>query len=180
MKREKGVEMSVFHCGPISLKSVTVLCAVLVLAGACSSTPEPEVAAVETGAAVPAGPEPGSPEDFANSVPDRVFFALDRYDLDEGDQQILHRQAEWLSRHPQVRITVEGHCDERGTREYNMALGAKRASAVKEFLIAQGIGANRINVVSYGKERPADPRSAESAWRLNRRGVTVIKVSPMF
>ncbi|MFP3944491.1 MAG: peptidoglycan-associated lipoprotein Pal [Alphaproteobacteria bacterium] len=171
--------MSVFIRRAVS--PVISLPAVLLLAAACSSTPEPETAAVESGAAVqPAGPAPGSPEDFANSVQDRVFFALDRYDLDEGDRQVLLRQAAWLSSNPDVRITVEGHCDERGTREYNMALGAKRANAVKDFLVGQGIEPNRIKVVSYGKERPADPRSAEDAWRLNRRSVTVVKVAPAF
>lgn len=170
--------MSVFLRGPKSLRSIVALAAVLLLAAACSSTPEPEMSAAESGAAVPAGPAPGSAEDFAGSVQDRVFFALDRHNLDEGDKQILRRQADWLSRYPTVMITVEGHCDERGTREYNMALGAKRADAVKDFLVGQGIDANRIKIVSYGKERPVDPRSAEAAWRINRRGVTLIKTSP--
>lgn len=166
--------MSAFVRGPKLPASLIVLCAVL-LAGACSSSPKPETAAVESGAAAPAGPASGSAEDFANSVPDRVFFALDSHDLDEADRQVLARQAAWLAQNSGVMVTVEGHCDERGSREYNMDLGARRANEVKMFLIAQGIDANRITTVSYGKEHPVDPRSTEDAWRLNRRGVTVIK-----
>jgi peptidoglycan-associated lipoprotein len=160
-------------------KTLAGVCAVLMLAGACSSTPEPEIAASGTGAAViPAGPVPGSTEDFASSVPDRVFFALDRHDLDEADRQVLQRQAAWLAQYPSVMITVEGHADERGSREYNLDLGARRANEVKAFLTQQGVDGQRITTVSYGKERPVDPRSSEEAWRLNRRSVTVLNESP--
>lgn len=152
------------------------ICAALLLLGACASKDRTDVGAADTGASMQAGPGgtvPGSLEDWAMNVPDRVFFAFDSYDLDDADQQALQRQVAWLQQYPQVMVTVEGHCDERGTREYNLALGARRANSVKNFLASQGIDQTRITTISYGKERPVDPRSTEAAWRVNRRGVTV-------
>jgi peptidoglycan-associated lipoprotein len=116
----------------------------------------------------------GSVEDFVVNVGDRVFFAFDRYDLSDEARDTIERQAAWLKRYPQVTITVEGHADERGTREYNLALGERRATTVRDYLIALGIGPNRIHIISYGKERPFDTRSNEAAWAKNRRGVTVV------
>jgi peptidoglycan-associated lipoprotein len=117
---------------------------------------------------------PGSAEDFRVNVGDTVHFAFDQYNVEDADKSILSRQAAWLQRYPQVRVSVEGHADERGTREYNLALGARRANAVKEFLVAQGVSTGRVETVSYGKERPVCTESSEGCWAQNRRGVTVI------
>jgi peptidoglycan-associated lipoprotein len=117
---------------------------------------------------------PGSAEDFRVNVGDTVHFAFDQYNVEENDKAILSRQAAWLAKYPSVRVTVEGHCDERGTREYNLALGARRANAVKEFLVSQGVSTARLETVSYGKERPICTQSDESCWQQNRRGVTAI------
>jgi len=117
---------------------------------------------------------PGSAEDFRVNVGDTVHFAFDQYNVEENDKAILSRQAAWLAKYPSVRVTVEGHCDERGTREYNLALGARRANAVKEFLVSQGVSTARVETVSYGKERPVCTQSDESCWAQNRRGVTTI------
>jgi len=117
---------------------------------------------------------PGSAEDFRVNVGDTVHFAFDQYNVDDNDKQILGRQAAWLAKYPSVRVTVEGHADERGTREYNLALGARRANAVKEFLVSQGVSTARVETVSYGKERPICTQSDEACWAQNRRGVTTI------
>jgi peptidoglycan-associated lipoprotein len=105
---------------------------------------------------------------------DTVLFGFDSYALDEAARQTLGAQAEWLARNPNVRVTIEGHTDERGTREYNLALGERRANAAKNFLGAQGVGAERLTIISYGKERPAVDGSTEEAWAKNRRAVTVV------
>ncbi len=118
---------------------------------------------------------PGSQSDFvAQSGSDRVLFGYDSYDIDDEARTILGKQAEWLARYPQVRITIEGHTDERGTREYNLALGDRRANAAKNFLAAQGVSPSRIATISYGKERPEAEGSDEAAYAKNRRAVTVI------
>ena len=117
---------------------------------------------------------PGSAADFQQQAGDRVYFAYDSYELDEASRGTLSKQAGWLQRYGSVRITVEGHADERGTREYNLALGDRRANAVKNYLAAQGVGAGRISTISYGKERPEVQGSDEESFAQNRRGVTVI------
>ncbi len=117
---------------------------------------------------------PGSAEDFRVNVGDTVHFALNQYNIEDSDKGVLGRQAAWLARYPAVRVTVEGHCDERGTREYNLALGARRANAVKEYLVSQGVSTGRVETVSYGKERPICTESNEACWAQNRRGVTTI------
>jgi len=117
---------------------------------------------------------PGSAEDFRVNVGDTVHFALNQYNIEDADKQVLGRQAAWLSKYPAVRVTIEGHCDERGTREYNLALGARRANAVKEFLVSQGVSTGRVETISYGKERPICTESNEACWTQNRRGVTTI------
>jgi peptidoglycan-associated lipoprotein len=120
------------------------------------------------------GPVKGSQEDFVASVSsDRIFFDTDQYDVDAQDQQTLQSQAAWLQQNPNVRVTVEGHADERGTRDYNIALGERRANAAKNYLASLGIDPSRINTVSYGKERPAALGSDEASWAQNRRAVTV-------
>lgn len=132
-----------------------------------------------TGPTGPAGPGtgaivPGSREDFMRSVTsDTVLFGLDIYDIDTEARAILDTQVTWLQRYPNVRITIEGHCDERGTREYNLALGDRRANAAKNYLVARGIDAGRISTISYGKERPLALGSDEASWAQNRRAVTV-------
>ena len=156
---------------------VAGIAAALLLLGACASKDDTNLASTDTGASVqpsgPSGPVPGSLEDWSMNVPDRVFFAVDSSSVDEADRQALSRQVAWLQQYPQVMVTVEGHCDERGTREYNLALGARRANSVKNYLVSQGVDGSRVTTISYGKERPVDPRSTEAAWRVNRRGVTV-------
>jgi peptidoglycan-associated lipoprotein len=117
---------------------------------------------------------PGSQEDFVASVSaDRVFFDTDRFDIDGEDQATLRSQAQWLARYPGTRVTIEGHCDERGTRDYNLALGDRRANAAKNFLASLGVSAARISTISYGKERPDAMGSDEASWARNRRAVTV-------
>ena len=117
---------------------------------------------------------PGSAEDFRVNVGDTVHFEFDQYNVQESDKTILGRQAAWLAKYPAVRVTIEGHADERGTREYNLALGARRANAVKEYLVSQGVSTARVETVSYGKERPICTQSDEACWAQNRRGVTTI------
>ncbi len=106
---------------------------------------------------------------------DRVFFAFDSSSLSDNAKEILGTQVNWLKKHENVNVVVQGYCDERGTREYNLALGERRASAVRDYLISQGIAADRISTISYGKERPAVLGNNEAAWAQNRRAVTVVK-----
>ena len=118
---------------------------------------------------------PGSPQDFQRSVmSDTIHFALDMYDIDATSRGILDSQAVWLAKWPDRRITIEGHADERGTREYNIALGAQRASAVKQFLSTRGVNPGRIRTISYGRERPVAVCSDISCWSQNRRAVTLL------
>jgi peptidoglycan-associated lipoprotein len=112
-------------------------------------------------------------EMLAVNVPDRVFFAYDSYSLAASAQATLSKQAKWLKANPSIAIAVEGHADERGTREYNLALGDRRASSVKDYLMSQGISSNRISTISYGKERPVKSGSNDTAWAQNRRSVSV-------
>ena len=112
-------------------------------------------------------------EMLAVDVPDRIFFAYDSYSLANGAQDTLAKQAKWLKANGSVTISIEGHADERGTREYNLALGDRRANAAKDFLMAQGISSSRITTISFGKERPVNAASNKKAWAQNRRSVTV-------
>lgn len=123
---------------------------------------------------VNSGPAKGSVEDFKVNVGDRVYFDLDQYRLDNDDQEILQRQAAWLQSYPDVTILVAGNCDERGTREYNLALGERRASIVKNYLVSLGVDPARVQTVSYGKERPIAMGSNDAAWAQNRNGFTQI------
>jgi peptidoglycan-associated lipoprotein len=118
---------------------------------------------------------PGSLEDFRVNVGDRVLFDYDKSDLTEADRGTLQKQAAWLQRFPTVTLIVEGHCDERGTREYNLALGARRAQAVKDYLTSLGVSGARLDTISYGKERPVCVESNEACYSQNRRGVSTIK-----
>jgi peptidoglycan-associated lipoprotein len=152
----------------------------LVLLAACSSAPETAPAGPPGGTGGPGtgiGSRnilPGSQQDLEASAGDRVFFAFDRSDITPEAQEILARQADWLRRYPNVTVTIEGHCDERGTREYNLALGERRAQAAKNVLVASGIPASRITTISYGKERPAVVGSSEESYAQNRRAVTTV------
>ncbi len=131
--------------------------------------------ATVTDPAVSNGLVPGSLADFiAQAGSDRIRFAYDSYEVDETARSILTRQAQWLGQYPSVRITVEGHADERGTREYNLALGDRRAQAAKNFLAAQGVATARIATISFGKERPEADGADEASYAINRRSVTTL------
>lgn len=124
---------------------------------------------------VSSAPVPGSRADFLAAVgSDTVLFGTDEYNLDGEDTAVLAKQAAWLKSNPNVRVTIEGHCDERGTREYNLALGDRRANSVKNFLVTNGVAAGQLSTISYGKERPVAMGSDESSWAQNRRAVTVV------
>ena len=165
------------------MRSTTTLmiAASLLALGACAKKPPkdlppppvdstgPVTTPSDSGAVVP-----GSQEDFVATVSsDRIFFDTDSSDVDAPDQSTLQSQATWLTRYPEKRISIEGHCDERGTREYNLALGERRANSTKNALVALGIAATRITTISYGKERPDATGSDEDAFAKNRRAVTV-------
>lgn len=160
--------------------------AAVALVAACETAPEEQAATSGTGATMapattmettmaPSGPKMGSQEDLVVNVGDRVFFDFDKYNLGTEARRILEKQAVWLKKYRVVTITVEGHCDERGTREYNLALGERRANSVKDYLVALGVSADRIRTISYGKERPVALGSNEAAWAQNRRSVTTVR-----
>jgi peptidoglycan-associated lipoprotein len=125
-----------------------------------------------------AGGGPGSYQEFSGSVGDRVFFDTDVTDLSSQAQMTLDKQAEWLNRYGRYTFTIEGHADERGTREYNFALGSRRAESVKNYLISKGVSASRMRTISYGKERPVATCDDISCWSQNRRAVTVLAGAP--
>src|SRR3954471_19071850 len=160
-------------------KVLSMFAAVLLLA-ACETASDQSAGTAGTGGATGAasatrpGPRPGSQEDLVANVGDRVFYDFDKSDLKPEARRTIERWASWLKQYPNVAVTVEGHCDERGTREYNIALGERRAAAAKNFLVAQGVDARRVNTISYGKERPAVVGSNEAAWSQKRRGVIVV------
>ncbi|NQV79925.1 MAG: peptidoglycan-associated lipoprotein Pal [Alphaproteobacteria bacterium] len=177
------------------LKITTMIAALFVVA-ACATAGEEEAATSGAGggaqAAAPARVEqsqsgaseqaarqapvitPGSAQDLVANVGDRVFFDFDKFDLRASSRTTLERQSAWLKRFPNLNVTIEGHADERGTREYNLALGERRANSVKDFLVSQGIDPRRVRTISYGKERPVALGSNEAAWGQNRRGVTSV------
>ncbi|HEY7990820.1 MAG TPA: peptidoglycan-associated lipoprotein Pal [Stellaceae bacterium] len=160
----------------MNLRIISLLAAVLLVA-ACSETPQ-NGAGTGTGGAsnapVASNVVPGSKQDFQQNVGDRVFFEFNESNITPEGRATLQKQAEWLKRYNNVTITVEGHCDDRGTREYNLALGERRAAAVKRTLVALGVPGNRVAVISYGKERPIVVGDNEDAWRQNRVGISVI------
>lgn len=168
-----------------------VLAALAVVAlAACASHPKPAPApmAVETPppappsqpstgyppSAVESQPLPGSERDFVINVGELVYFDYDRSDLRPTATSVLDAQAEWLNRYPEVQVRIEGNCDERGTEAYNLALGARRAAAVRDYLVAHGVYVSRITTISYGKARPIDPGHDEAAWQRNRNAHTAI------
>lgn len=163
------------------IASAVMLTSALALAACQKKAPEelppaPQATAAPAPAPTPTGPAVGSMEHFVAAVGEAntvVYFDTDRYNIDSEDSAKLQTQAQYFSQYPQVTFTIEGHCDERGTREYNLALGERRANAAKNYLVSLGIPASRIRTVSYGKERPVALGSNESAWALNRRAATV-------
>ena len=148
-------------------KLLSLFCAVIALSG-CSALSESSLFG---------GSECESKmaRDFMEHAEDRVFFAYDSSAISPDSAEILDTQVKWLKKHENVNVVVQGYCDERGTREYNLALGERRANAVKQFLVSQGVAADRVSTISYGKERPAVLGSNEAAGAQNRRAVTVIK-----
>jgi peptidoglycan-associated lipoprotein len=156
------------------------IAASLVLLSACTTTGPDIDASAGAGTDVasgPIGPVPGSQADLEESAGHRVFFAFNEYTLTPQAQAVLSRQAAWLQEYPETRVKLAGNADERGTREYNFALGARRAEAARAYLVSLGVDAARITTVSYGKERPLDPRSTEDAWSLNRNATTTISAA---
>jgi peptidoglycan-associated lipoprotein len=158
----------------MNLKLIGALAAMALLS-ACGTTEDTAGTAGTGGAATAAGPRAGSQEDLVANVGDRVLFDLDS-SVVRGDQRVvLERQAAWLQRYPQVTVSLEGHADERGTREYNLALGQRRANSARDLLVAGGVAGSRVSTISYGKDRPAALGSTEEAWAQNRRAVTVVR-----
>jgi len=146
------------------IKAIAAVAALLMMAACSSSSTEPPPASTTV--------TPGSIADFRQNVGDRVYFDTDMSNIREDGRATLAKQAEWLKKYTNYPILIEGKCDERGTREYNLALGERRANAVRQYLVAQGVPADRIKTISYGKERPEVVGSDEGAWARNRVGIT--------
>lgn len=174
--------------------SLSILATASLAIAACASNPPPEPPPTPQQTAVvppavtppvqppratvppPSGPTAGSKADFAVKATDRVYFDYDAYNLDSEDQRSLASQVAWLKQFPSTRVEVQGHADERGTRDYNIALGERRAQSVKSFLVSQGIAENRIQTISFGKDKPLDPGHDEAAWSRNRNAYTNVIV----
>ena len=157
----------------LSRAGMAVVLAAAVLVSACARTPNTEPGGLGVAAGAGAA-TPGSAQDFIVNVGDRVFFDTDSVVLTPQSRQTLDRQAQWLNQYPRYTITIEGHADERGTREYNIALGSRRAQAAQGYLVSRGVGANRLRIISYGKERPVAVCDDISCWSQNRRAVTLV------
>lgn len=152
------------------------LIAVVGLVAACGTAPTTETATTAgDGGAMAASTGPGSQSDLVANVGDRVHFCFDCYNLTPEARATLQKQAAWMKTNSNVKIVIEGHCDERGTREYNLALGHRRANAVYDYLMSLGVTMDRMATISYGKERPQNPASDEIAWAANRRAVTMVR-----
>ena len=156
------------------VKFVAVIAAMLAIAG-CAKNQADQTGAM--GAAMGSAATPGSQQDFVVNVGDRVFFDTDSSDLSQQARATLDKQAQWLGHYDRYAFTIEGHADERGTREYNIALGARRAQTVRDYLILRGVSAQRMRTISYGKERPVAVCDDISCWSQNRRAVTVLDQS---
>jgi peptidoglycan-associated lipoprotein len=155
----------------MNIKILGAFAAVALLA-ACTTPPAPTPT---PGASTTAGPVPGSEEDLVANVGDRVFYAFDKSSLDGSGKATLDKQAAWLAKWAQNNVQVAGNCDERGTEEYNIALGQRRASAARDYLVAKGVAATRITTISYGKDRPVALGSTEDAWKQNRNAITSVR-----
>jgi peptidoglycan-associated lipoprotein len=158
--------------GGVVLRFGAVLAMALAM-GACAKNPTGDNPSLANASAA----TPGSQQEFVVNVGDRVFFESDSTELNQQAIGTLEKQAQWLRTYPQYSFLVEGHADERGTREYNIALGARRAQAVRDYLASRGVGPNRMRTLSYGKERPVAVCNDISCWSQNRRAVTVLNVS---
>lgn len=164
------------------LVTTLTIAGAIALAGCSKKAPEelpPPPVTDNTGSTptpTPQGAVPGTQPHFVEVMAgrDTIYFDLDRYNIDSADQAALQEQARYLAQYPQARATIEGHCDERGTRDYNLALGERRANAAKNYLISLGVAAERLTTVSYGKERPIALGSNEESWSRNRRAVTIV------
>ncbi len=151
------------------------LIAAVALVAACETAPSGGASAGGAGGAKSAMVvKQGSQEDLVVNVGDRVFFKFDKFNVNAEARKTLGLQAAWMKRNASVTVTIQGHCDERGTREYNLALGERRANSVKDYLITLGVNPERIDTISYGKERPVAIGSTNAAWAQNRRGVTKV------
>jgi peptidoglycan-associated lipoprotein len=166
--------------GTLARGATAVAVAALLLLAGCAKDPNAEPGGLALGLAGaggiggPGAAAPGSSQDFVANVGDRIFFETDSTDLTTQAKATLDAQAIWLTRYAALRFTIEGHADERGTREYNIALGARRAQNVRDYLVAHGIAATRIQTISYGKERPVAVCNDNTCWSQNRRAVTVL------
>ena len=149
------------------IKALAAIAALTLMAACSSSTQEPPQAGTSV--------TPGSIADFRQNVGDRVYFDTDMSNIREDGRATLAKQADWLKKYTNYPILIEGKCDERGTREYNLALGERRANAVRQYLVAQGLPAERVKTISYGKERPEVVGSDEGAWARNRVGITALQ-----
>ena len=173
--------------GAVRAMAPTALLAALLLAGCASHPHTPPPGPVAQNPPLPpplpgrapsegvsGRPLPGSVQDFVINVGDRVYFDFDAYGIRADAQPVLAAQAAWLNRYGSVQVRIEGNCDERGTREYNLALGARRANSVRDFLTSHGVNPGRITTISYGKEKPIDPGTGEEAWAHDRNAHTAI------
>jgi peptidoglycan-associated lipoprotein len=158
----------------MNTKIVGALAAVALLS-ACANKPPAPVSTGTGAAAATAGPAPGSEEDLVANVGDRVFYAFNMSALTPDDQATLDRQAAWLAKYPNVQILLAGNCDDRGTEEYNLALGQRRANAARDYLVARGVSGARIQTISYGKDRPTALGDDEQAWAQNRNAITSVR-----
>lgn len=164
----------------LNVKLMTAAAALLLVAACESSTDKGTTAAAPAATAAPAAPAkkmivPGSAEDFKVNVGDTAMFDYDKSNIRADAAAALKKQAAWMQSYPKATLTIEGHCDERGTREYNIALGEKRANAAKEFLVSLGVDGSRLSTISYGKERPTCTSSDETCWQANRRALSVVQ-----
>jgi peptidoglycan-associated lipoprotein len=160
----------------MNIKTLGALAAIALLA-ACASKPAETTATTGTGMTTPApsGPVGGTQEDLVQNVGDRVFYEFNQSVLSDEAQATLNKQATWLAKYPSVQVQLAGNCDERGTEEYNLALGNRRANAARDFLVAKGVSSARISTISYGKDRPVALGSNEQAWAQNRNAITAVK-----
>ena len=160
----------------MKFKVYTSLAAIALLA-ACSHTPPANTGVASTGGGPvgEVGPAPGSEEDLVRNVGDRVFFELNSSTLSDAAQATLEKQAAWLAKYPNVTVQIAGNCDDRGTEEFNIALGNRRAKAAQDYLVAKGVSASRISLISYGKDRPTALGDNDEAWAQNRNDITSVK-----
>ena len=161
----------------MKLKVYGAIAAIALLA-ACSHTPPASTGATNTGGEAMnpgTGAAPGSEEDLVRNVGDRVFFELNSSTLNDSAQATLEKQAAWLAKYPNVTVQIAGNCDDRGTEEFNLALGNRRAKAAEDYLVAKGVSSSRISTISYGKDRPTALGDNEEAWAQNRNDITSVK-----